>query len=83
MKNPNEPMTKAQRHIILGDRGKRRRNRCQEYGKPAIKKYISDTFDIPYEEVNLQNLTKEQAQAIIVNFKPHKPEEKKPTEDNA
>ena len=72
MTNPNERMTKAQRHIIMGNRGTNHKNRCQEYGSEAIKKFVSEKFNIPAEKIILENLTKEQAQAVIIHFKPKK-----------
>lgn len=64
MKNPNEPMTKPQRHIIID-------KRCKVYNPAELKEFISKKYGVPFEEVDLRKLTKEQAQDIIVSFKPH------------
>ena len=67
MKNPNEPMTKAQQHIIFD---KRLNKKVGGYTKEELSNYIKEKFNI--DLVDLQKLTKEQAQAIITGFKPHK-----------
>lgn len=69
MKNPNEPMTKAQRHIIFN---KRLSPKVGGYTRAELKQFISDKFNVAFEDVDLQKLTKLQAQMIIMNFKPHK-----------
>ena len=69
MKNPNEPMTKAQKHIIFD---KRLNKKVGGYTRDEISEYIKTKFNL--DTVDLQKLTKEQAQAVITGFKPHKKE---------
>ena len=63
VKNPEEPMTRPQKHIIIN-------KRTPIYTNKVLREYISAKYDIPFEKVDLQRLTKEQAQDLIVSFKP-------------
>lgn len=74
--DPNAPMTKPQKHIIVHKRSK-------VYGAKVLREYIAAKYNLGDPmKVDLQKLTKLQAQDIIVNFKPHpKPEIKKEQEN--
>ena len=73
MKEPDAPMTRAQKHIICGDRGKKRKSRCKEYGRDVVLGAVAEAFNVPFESLILEKLTKSQAQYIITHFKPHNP----------
>lgn len=64
----NEPMTKAQKHIIVN-------KRSVAYGAQVLKDYITKKYGI--ENPDLQKLTKLQAQDLIVSFKPDPAKQKK------
>lgn len=68
VKGPDEPMTKAQKHIIVN-------KRSVAYGAQVLKDYITKKYGI--ENPDLQKLTKLQAQDLIVSFKPDPAKQKK------